>query len=54
MQTTYSENIVEVLLIYGTFITDCVAPYSVDIQFDNVGDPLTTMQNTLSSCGKIL
>jgi len=38
----------------NTPICDCVAPYSVDIQFDNVGDPLTTMQNTLSSCGVCL
>ena len=34
------------------FISDCIAPYEIDIEFDAVSDMLGTDAGTLTSCGK--
>jgi len=36
---------------YHLPICDCIAPYSIDIEFDSISDELTTADNDFTSCG---
>ena len=40
------------LSMINSSITDCIAPYNIDVKFDALNDLKTTASNTLTSCGK--
>ena len=40
------------LSMINSSITDCIAPYNIDVKFDALNDLKGTAANTLTSCGK--